>query len=106
MPVNTTARFHEILKELGDLHDKKGLDYGASADSLANVRASAAFGVPAWIGVAIRMRDKMTRLQAFARAGALANESLEDSLRDIAVYAVIALVLIEEQAGRISGDGN
>ena len=65
-------------------------------DPFANVRASEAFGIPGWVGAALRGNDKMKRIQAFALKGALANESLEDSLRDLAVYVIIALVLLEE----------
>ena len=54
--------------------------------------------MPAWVGSAMRANDKMKRIQAFARRGSLMNESLEDSLRDLAVYAVIALVLLEEES--------
>ena len=92
-----SARFHAILKELGVLQDRKQQDYGRTADPFANVRASEQFGVPAWQGAAMRANDKMIRIQSFAMKGDLANESLEDSLRDLAVYAIIALVLREEQ---------
>src|SRR5207245_10917894 len=41
-----SARFHQILKELGELHDKKQADYGRGDDPFANVRASTEWGVP------------------------------------------------------------
>jgi hypothetical protein len=91
-----TQRFHAILKELGELHDRKQRDYGTDQDPLANVRASTEWGIPAWVGTLVRLNDKVRRLQAFARKGSLANESAIDSLRDIAVYAIIALILYEE----------
>ena len=91
-----SIRFHELLNELGELHDKKQADYGQDDDPFANVRASAQWNVPAWIGALIRLNDKVVRLQSFAQKGNLVNESAEDSLRDIAVYALIALVLLEE----------
>ncbi len=91
-----SARFHAILTELGLLHDKKQMDYGRASDPFANVRATEAFGIPAWVGAAMRANDKMIRIQKFAQDKVLANESLEDSLRDLAVYAVISLVLFEE----------
>ena len=94
----SSARFHEILKELGDLHDKKSLDYGRATDPFANVRASEDFGVSPWIGALIRLNDKVKRLQAFAIKGSLANESVEDSLKDISVYSAIALVLYEQES--------
>jgi len=92
-----SARFHKILEELGKLHDKKQADYGRGDDPFANVRASTEWGVPAWVGAMIRLNDKVRRLQSLALNGKLANESAEDSLRDIAVYAIIALVLREQE---------
>ena len=91
-----SARFHEILEELGDLHDKKQQDYGRPNDPFSNVRASEDFGVPGWVGCMMRANDKMRRIQKAAQGGALANEAVEDSLRDLAVYAIIGLCLFEE----------
>ncbi len=91
-----SKRFHEILRELGELHLRKSLDYGTEEDSFANIRGSREWGVDPWVGAMIRATDKLKRLQKFAREGKLANESVEDSFRDLAVYAVIALVLYEE----------
>lgn len=98
-----SARFHEILDELGALHDKKQQDYGRSNDPFANVRASEAFGVAGWIGCMMRANDKMVRVQKAAQGGTLANEALEDSLRDLAVYAIIGLCLWEEAVRKERG---
>lgn len=89
-------RFHALLKKIGELHDKKQIDYGTSDDAFANVRASEEFGIPAWIGALARLNDKMVRLKSFARKGVLANESAKDSMLDISVYALIAYILYEE----------
>jgi hypothetical protein len=78
------------------LHDKKSADYGLADDPFANVRASEEWGVPAWVGAMIRGCDKVARLKSLIANGKLENESAEDSLRDLAVYAVIALVLFEQ----------
>jgi len=91
-----SARFHELIQEIADLHDLKQKDYGADGDPFANVRASEGWGVQPWVGALLRMSDKVKRLQAFANKGVLHNESAEDSMRDIAVYALIALVLYEQ----------
>jgi hypothetical protein len=93
-------RFHALLKQIGDLHDKKQADYGTDGDPFANVRASAEWGVPSWVGALVRLNDKVHRLKQFAKKGALANESAEDSMMDIAVYALIALVLYREREPR------
>lgn len=79
------------------LHDKKAADYSSGTDPFANVRSSEEFGVPAWVGAMVRGNDKVSRIKSFIRNGTLKNEALEDSLRDLAVYAIIALVLWEEK---------
>jgi hypothetical protein len=90
-------RFNEILSELSAMHAKKMEDYGSHNDPYSNVRAGERFGVPAWVGCMIRAQDKLIRIQKAARSGRLANESLEDSMRDLAVYTVIGLCLLEEK---------
>lgn len=92
-----SVRFHEIINELQALHDRKQMDYGRVDDPFANVRASADFGVKPWVGAMIRLNDKVKRLQRAAQGGTLANEGVIDSLDDIAVYAIIARILYEEE---------
>ena len=93
------SEFKKILAEIQAMHDKKQADYGSTADPFANVRASEDFGIPGWIGCLTRGNDKLKRLQKAAKGGSLINESIEDSLLDLAVYTVIALVLYRETQG-------
>lgn len=90
------ARFHTTLSAIGRLHDRKQADYGQHLDPFANIRGSAEWGIPPWIGAMARANDKLRRLQKFAKEGKLANESAEDSFLDLAVYALIAYVLYRE----------
>ena len=92
-----SARFHELLNTIGALHDVKQRDYGSDTDPFANIRASQEWGIAPWIGALVRLNDKVHRLKRFAKKGVLANESAKDSMLDIAVYALIALCLYEEQ---------
>lgn len=94
----SSPKFHALLKQIGDLHDKKQRDYGSNTDPFANVRASEKFGVKPWIGALVRLNDKVHRLAQFAQRGTLANESAEDSMLDVAVYALIALILYREES--------
>lgn len=98
-------RFHQLLKEMGELHSKKSADYGQAQDPFANVRAAREFGIPPWLGAVLRMNDKVTRIKSFAQKGKLENESLEDSLLDIAVYSMIALILYREESGKNESNG-
>lgn len=93
-----TQRFIDTLNQMEELHLRKGADYGRDEDPFANVRASEDFGIPGWVGCMTRANDKMRRLMKAASGGEMANESVEDSLLDLAVYAVIGYVLYTEQA--------
>lgn len=90
------ATFESVLDEMATLHHKKNKDYGLDDDPFANVRASEEFDIPGWLGGIVRANDKMTRLKTFARKRHLENETVEDSLLDLANYAVIALVLYRQ----------
>ena len=91
------SEFESVLTELQSMHDWKSMDYGREDDRYANVRASNDFGIDSWVGGAIRMNDKMRRLQAAAKGSTLKNEGVEDSLLDLATYAVITLILYRQQ---------
>jgi hypothetical protein len=89
--------FLRLLDEMRAVHQRKAADYGTRGDDpLANLRASEAFGIPAWVGAVMRCNDKMKRVQSFVKNGELKNESVEDSLLDGAAYFLLALVLFRE----------
>ena len=92
-----SERFHDILGEWGDLHDRKQADYGSGDDPFANLRQSKLFGVEPWRAALIRLCDKISRLQTYAQTGTLANEGVVDSFDDIGVYAAICRVLWEDE---------
>lgn len=93
-----SAAFHALLRDAGEMHDRKQSDYGTDEDPFANVRAASEWGLPGSLGACIRINDKIRRLQAFYRKGSLANESVEDAFMDIAVYALIGLLLYREES--------
>ena len=90
--------FMQAIDEIVAMHDKKQADYGRAdkGDPFANVRASEDWGIEGWIGCMTRGSDKLKRLQASARGQNLVNESIEDSLLDLATYTIIALCLYRE----------
>ena len=75
----SAARFHQLLKEIGLLHDQKQQDYGRENDPFANVRSAEEWGIPGWVYAMLRIGEKCHRLQAMHRNGKLANESAQDS---------------------------
>jgi len=92
-----SREFLDVLDELKQLHLRKTLDYGVDEDALSNIRSSAdVVNMPAWAGCILRISDKMHRLKAFFRNGRCEFDGVEDTLKDIACYAAIALVLHRE----------
>lgn len=85
--------FENVVSEVINMHRRKGADYGTKDDFFANVSQSAQWGIEPWIGAMLRLNDKVVRLQQAARGGSLVNEGIEDSMLDIATYAIIALCL-------------
>jgi len=84
--------FEDIAKEIMALHKRKNMDYGnAFGKSYATYEA---FGKGEGLKYAIgRMGDKMTRLQNAAYSKKDLNyESIEDTLMDMASYAIMTLV--------------
>ncbi|HEX7123227.1 MAG TPA: DUF4406 domain-containing protein [Gemmatimonadaceae bacterium] len=98
-PPKGDPRFHALLRRIAALHDAKQRDYGREHDPFANVRGSSEWGVRPWVAAMVRATDKLRRLQQYARTGTLANEGAEDSFLDLAVYALIALILWREEQG-------
>lgn len=92
-----SREFLAILEELKTLHLAKTLDYGVDEDALSNIRQSAdVVNMPAWAGCILRISDKMHRLKAYFRRGKCEFDGIEDTLKDIACYSAIALVLYRE----------
>jgi len=92
------TEFEKVLEEMRQLQARKRKDYGSETDPLANIRSGAEFaGVDDWVGCLMRANDKMFRLSAAAKGSTLNNEGIEDSLLDLAIYAVHALTLYREK---------
>lgn len=88
-----SPEFEAVVKEVLDMHRRKGADYGTKDDFFANVSASANWGIEPWVGAMMRVSDKVARLQSAAKGSTLQNEGIEDSLLDIATYSIIAVCL-------------
>jgi len=89
-------KFDALLSEIKALHDSKGADYEGSGVPYANLRASEEWGVPAWVYAMLRGEEKMRRLKTYAKGSTLQHEGARDSQIDIAVLALISIVLRED----------
>lgn len=92
--------FESELGEILELHDRKRSDYtgGGTNHPLANYRDSSALaGLPAYMGMFVRLGEKVHRLKSIFAKGAsdgsfnvaYAEESVTDTLRDIAIIAIL-----------------
>jgi hypothetical protein len=90
-------RFYQLLEEIAALHSRKNHDYAKTDEPLSNFTRSRALGVEPWRGVLVRMSDKWSRIEQLASGKTAKNESLRDSLVDLAVYALIDVLLLEDQ---------
>lgn len=90
-------KFHKLIEEIKQLHDRKNNDYSTSADPLSNFRECEKFGLPAWKGCLVRMSDKWSRIvQLSSKEAAVKEESIIDTLKDLATYSLICILLFEE----------
>jgi hypothetical protein len=89
-------RFYGLLEEIADLHSRKNHDYAKTSEPLSNFNRSSALGVEPWRGVLVRMSDKWSRIEQLAGGKVAKNESLRDSLIDLAVYSLIDILLLED----------
>lgn len=90
-------RFYTLLEEIAALHSRKNHDYAKTAEPLSNFHRSRDLGVEPWRGVLIRMSDKWSRIEQLSGGKVAKNESLRDSLIDLAVYALIDVLLLEDE---------
>ena len=80
----------KIMFELGDLLVRKHADYGPK-----NISDAPGGAIN---GLLVRMHDKMARLKNLHYNNKSANyESIEDTYKDLANYAVIALMVLRDK---------
>lgn len=107
-------RFHELVQEMSRLHSKKNHDYAGIEKPLNNLKEVEGMGISAWIGVGVRISDKYTRMKNFIknRKFEFKAESFKDTMMDMAVYALLCIILFEEEQKSkesflyISGEGS
>ena len=99
MSAEQSERFYEILDVIKKLHDAKRHDYGDDNDIFANFRLSELAGISPWKGSVVRMGDKYARISNFIKKGDLKfkEESIKDTLMDLAIYSLITIILYEEE---------
>lgn len=92
---NNVDRFREIANDLGELYEKKNAAYGNSFGETYQK-----LGI---ISAVTRISDKYNRLCNLATNPDIDNlgESLEDTLKDLAAYAIMTLIELNNDTRRI-----
>ncbi|MDS1005380.1 DUF1599 domain-containing protein [Clostridium sporogenes] len=80
-------KHNEICEELNKIYKNKNHDYG---DSFGETYSK--LGI---ISAITRITDKVNRLQSLCTKDALVDESIKDTLMDLANYAVMTLIELE-----------
>lgn len=98
-------RFYELIEMMQQIHSSKNQDYAKEEDPLSNLRGCERIGIPAHVGCCIRMQDKFSRFENLigGKEAQVKDESILDTLMDLAVYALLCRILIEEQKGEQHG---
>jgi hypothetical protein len=89
--------FRLLQQRMFSVQAKKGRDYGEENDGLRNLRRRGVRGV---FG---RMEDKMIRLDILTKPGRQAlveDESIEDTLIDLANYSLLLIILMWDESGK------
>lgn len=91
LEVNKTEKHKLICEKLNALYEAKNADYG---DSFG--KSYKEYGLTM---SCIRLEDKLNRLKSlnFSRSIKVKDESIEDTLMDLANYAIMTLIELEEE---------
>jgi len=89
-------KFEDVLDQMLAIHKTKDADYSGGNESFSNFKESERIGVNDWKGAFIRLQDKYSRccnLIKKKEAHAVKTETLDDTLIDLANYAIIVYIL-------------
>jgi len=91
--------FSEILEWMQQIHEAKAHDYTSQGSPLGNFMESERIGVEPFKGCFIRLQDKYSRACNLISGmeAAVQDETLEDTLVDMANYAILTLQCVEYQ---------
>lgn len=79
----------------------KNQDYANENDAFANFKACSSYGVDPKMGIIVRMTDKLVRVSNLLNKEAkVKDESIGDTLSDLANYAMILKLFIESEEVR------
>lgn len=91
--------FQSTLKEMYEIMQRKNADYTTTEDPFSNFRIVEKLGISGveqWI--LVRMTDKISRISnLLTREAKVKDESIADTLQDLANYSIILKLYIESK---------
>lgn len=95
---NNVETFSKIVTEMTELYAKKNHDYGNSFE-----KGMDTIGMAYGVG---RLYDKMNRIITLMKVKAeVTDESIEDTIKDLACYSVMTLSYLANKKSKISSTG-
>jgi len=96
------AELDKLMSRMREILVAKGHDYAGADDRFSNFRLCEAMGIPVWKGIVIRMSDKLSRIFCFAKTDIfkVKDESVEDTLLDLANYCLLCLCAYREESAK------
>ena len=94
----------QLWTELDFIAKQKGADYsGKEGDTFRNIRMVERFGIPAEVGIMVRLGDKFNRafellMRKWQNTGGaeVKDESVQDTIKDMINYASYILAIMGE----------
>lgn len=91
-------KLEQSYKENLETSKRKNSDYASNVDAFKNFRGCESFGLTVEQGIMVRMSDKFARIgNLLNKKGEVKDESISDTLSDLANYAMILKVYIESK---------
>lgn len=89
--MDKVKKMKELTDQVAETYAAKNEDYGDSF--------GVSFSKYGIVSALTRMSDKWNRLESLALSEKINNEPLEDTLMDLAAYALMTLMEIEKETG-------
>jgi hypothetical protein len=99
-PKGKALKFRQTLDKMWDIFKRKDHDYAGKQEPLNNFFRCLNFGLSPYLAVLGRMADKWSRIENITLDGgitAVDDEKVEDTLLDLANYAIIAYIIYKER---------
>lgn len=105
--LDPSIAFERALGEMALTARSKRGDYALSDDEFSNFRAPADLaGIPAWLMGLLEVQWKLERIKSLRANGKMdnpQNESVEDTIKDAAVFGALAYAMWLEEKAAASG---